>query len=82
MKGFSQGRSYWGVEWGVAPPAFENFVFVNTKPKKSTFSGLFSYSIYLKEDITPPLLLKNLTAKELRPWIFYHTKLILIFLNI
>jgi hypothetical protein len=38
-----------GVAYGervgrYAPPAFENFV-LNTKPEKSTFSGLFSYSI-------------------------------------
>jgi hypothetical protein len=41
--------------------------FLNTKSKKSTFSGLFSYSIYLKEDITTPLFCKNLAAKDLRP---------------
>ncbi len=47
-----RGIAYWEGE-GVTPPAFEDFVFLNTKSKKSTFSGLFNYSIYLKEDITP-----------------------------
>jgi hypothetical protein len=42
-----------------APPIFENFVFFSTSNrKKSTFSRLFSYSIYLKEDITISCFLK------------------------
>jgi hypothetical protein len=51
-----------GTRGALRHPAFENFVFFNTKPEKSTFSGLFSYSIYVKVDITPPLLFKNLPA--------------------
>jgi len=42
-----------GARRALRPPAFENFV-LNTKPEKGTFSGLFSYSIYVKVDITPP----------------------------
>jgi hypothetical protein len=42
------------IQLSNAPTAFENFVFFEHQTEKSTFSGLFSYSIYLKNDITPP----------------------------
>jgi hypothetical protein len=52
-----------GGAWGVTPPLLlKILLFLNTKPEKSTFSGLFSYSIHVKVDITPPLLFKNLPA--------------------
>jgi hypothetical protein len=43
-----------GAHGALRSPDFENFVFLNTKLEKNTFSGLFSYSIYVKVDITPP----------------------------
>ncbi len=54
-----QGRSYRGGEWGVTPPLLLKILFfLNAKIEKSTFSGVYSCSIYMKKGITPPLLLK------------------------
>jgi hypothetical protein len=43
-----------GERGSVTPPASENFVFFNAKIEKSTFSGVYSCSIYMNKDITPP----------------------------
>jgi hypothetical protein len=57
------GVSLMGGAWGVTPPAFKNFVFFEHQTgKKAPFQGFFSYSIYVKVDITPPQLFKNLPA--------------------
>jgi hypothetical protein len=58
----TQDCSLWGARGSVTPPAFENFAFFNTKPKKITFSGLFSYSNYLEENITLPPFLKKIDS--------------------
>jgi len=50
-----------------APLLLKILSFLNTKPEKSTFSGLFSYSVYVKVNITSLLLFKNLPAYDLRP---------------
>jgi hypothetical protein len=52
-----QGRSLWGAREALRPPCLWKFCFFWTpNRKKSTFSGFFSHSIYVKVDVTPPLL--------------------------
>jgi hypothetical protein len=51
-----QGRSLWGARGALRPLLLKILLFLNTKSEKSIFSGLFSHSIYVKIDITPPLL--------------------------
>jgi hypothetical protein len=60
----------YGERMGALRPLLLKILFFfNTKPKKITFSGLFSYSNYLEENITlPPLpFKKKLIANDLRP---------------
>jgi len=49
-----QGRSLWWRVRRNAPLLLKILFFLNTKSEKSTFSRLFSYSIYVKVVITPP----------------------------
>jgi hypothetical protein len=65
---FCQGRSYRGVEWGVTPPLLLKILFfLNAKTEKSTFSGVYSCSIYINKDITPPLIFQISISYDLRP---------------
>jgi hypothetical protein len=48
-----------GASGASCPPCFWKFCFFwMPKSKKNTFSGVYSCSIYMNKDITPPLLLK------------------------
>jgi hypothetical protein len=51
-----RGVAYGGARGALRPLLLKILFFLNTKPEKSTFSGLFSYSIYVKVDIMPPAL--------------------------